>query len=114
MFKKLVIEWLGITDKVDPRYITRKEVREILATELKAILTESVTGEALEGNIFTMVFSAEAKNVLFGVLNRQAKTQARKTAEIYVRGLAAELLAKVNSEQFLDEIVKRINNKQVG
>lgn len=114
MFKKLVREWLGITDKVDSRYITHRGIREVLATELKVILTESITAQGIEDNIFVRLFSVDTKDVLFGVLNRQAKTQARKTAEIYVRGLTAELLAKVNSEQFLDEIVKRINNKQVG
>ena len=35
-------------------------------------------------------------------------------AELYVNGLSSDILKKINSEEFLDGVVKRINAKQVG
>ena len=112
MVKNGVKDWLGINSDSET-YIAKKDVRAILAKELEVIFEEAVTGKDNSQNPFSFL-SKNKGNMLIGRIKSYVHEEAVRVAELYVNGLEADVLRKVNSEEFLDGIVKRINNKQVG
>ena len=112
MVKNWVKDWLGINSDSET-FVSKKELRGLLEKELVIVFEETVSGNAA-GVRLGSIFPKVVRKGLFSRVKAYTGEEATRVARTYVDGLSSGVFEKVNSEQFLDEIVQRINNKQVG
>jgi len=96
--KNLIRKWLGINDedKVSKEYVLKQEIGKAVEALLK-------------GSSDVYFYSSECRSILQKALENAAETKVRETLRVE----REYFLKAIREEWFIDDVVKRINKKQV-